>query len=136
MPLEPGHVFFLGDPRAPKQGRLLDMGCGTGNFIAAARDAGFDVTGIEPNQNAVRFAQQHYGLRNVFAALRIAADIERIGDYAANVAKRSIPLSMAAPLTPTAGLAHLADFVNTPAEPVPGQWGPWPRAARQAAGKR
>ena len=68
MPLEPGHVFFLGDPRAPKQGRLLDMGCGTGNFIAAARDAGFDVTGIEPNQNAVRFAQQHYGLRNVFAA--------------------------------------------------------------------
>ena len=30
-------------------------------------------------------------LRNVFAALRIAADIERIGDYAANVAKRSIP---------------------------------------------
>jgi ABC-type multidrug transport system ATPase subunit len=31
-------------------------------------------------------------LRNVFAALRIAADIERIGDYAANVAKRSIPL--------------------------------------------
>jgi phosphate transport system protein len=32
-------------------------------------------------------------LRNVFAALRIAADIERIGDYAANVAKRSIVLN-------------------------------------------
>ncbi|MDA3914530.1 PhoU domain-containing protein, partial [Oleiagrimonas sp.] len=30
-------------------------------------------------------------LRAVFAALRIASDIERIGDYAANVAKRSIP---------------------------------------------
>src|SRR5277367_3795786 len=69
MPLEPGHVFFLSDPRAPKQGRLLDMGCGTGNFLAAARDVGFDVTGIEPNQNAVRFAQQHYGLRDVFAAV-------------------------------------------------------------------
>ena len=69
MPLEPGHIFFLSDPRAPKQGRLLDMGCGTGNFLAAARDAGFDVTGIEPNQNAVRFAQQHYGLGNVFAAV-------------------------------------------------------------------
>jgi SAM-dependent methyltransferase len=69
MPLEPGHVFFLGDPQAPKNGRLLDMGCGTGNFLAAARDAGFDVTGIEPNQNAVRFAQQHYGLRNVYAAV-------------------------------------------------------------------
>jgi phosphate transport system protein len=49
-------------------------------------------------------------LRNVFAALRIAADIERIGDYAANVAKRSIPLSMAAPINPTSGLAYLAEL--------------------------
>jgi phosphate transport system protein len=47
-------------------------------------------------------------LRNVFAALRIAADIERIGDYAANVAKRAIPLSMAAPVAPAGGLTHLA----------------------------
>jgi phosphate transport system protein len=49
-------------------------------------------------------------LRNVFAALRIAADIERIGDYAANVAKRAIPLSMVAPVTPAAGLEHLAQL--------------------------
>jgi SAM-dependent methyltransferase len=75
MPLEPGHIFFLDDPQAPKNGRLLDMGCGTGNFLAAARDAGFDVTGIEPNQNAVRFAQQHYGLRNIFAA--VPADFQQ-----------------------------------------------------------
>ncbi len=47
-------------------------------------------------------------LRNVFAALRIAADIERIGDYAANVAKRSIPLSMVAPVSPAKGLDYLA----------------------------
>jgi len=47
-------------------------------------------------------------LRNVFAALRIAADIERVGDYAANVAKRSIPLSMVAPVTPAKGLGYLA----------------------------
>lgn len=49
-------------------------------------------------------------LRNVFAALRIAADIERIGDYAANVAKRSIPLSMVAPVGPAGGLGHLAEL--------------------------
>jgi phosphate transport system protein len=49
-------------------------------------------------------------LRNVFAALRIAADIERIGDYAANVAKRSIPLSMVAPVTATGSLGHLAEL--------------------------
>ena len=52
-------------------------------------------------------------LRNVFAALRIAADIERIGDYAANVAKRSIPLSMVAPVSPTGGLAHLSKLAAT-----------------------
>ena len=52
-------------------------------------------------------------LRNVFAALRIAADIERIGDYAANVAKRSIPLSMVAPVAPTAGLNYLAELAAT-----------------------
>ncbi len=66
IPLEPGHLFFLSDAKAPKHGRLLDIGCGVGNFLAAARDAGFDVTGIEFNQNAVQFAQQHYGLRSVF----------------------------------------------------------------------
>jgi len=49
-------------------------------------------------------------LRNVFAALRIAADIERIGDYAANVAKRSIPLSMVPPIPPTKGLDYLAEL--------------------------
>jgi phosphate transport system protein len=52
-------------------------------------------------------------LRNVFAALRIAADIERIGDYAANVAKRSIPLSMVAPVTPTNGLGLLARLATS-----------------------
>lgn len=67
MPLEPGHSFFLADAKAPKRGRLLDLGCGTGNFLAAARDTGFDVTGIEFDPAAVRFAHQHYGLPEVFA---------------------------------------------------------------------
>jgi SAM-dependent methyltransferase len=69
MPLEPGHLYFLSDPRAPKRGSLLDMGCGSGNFLAAARDAGFEVTGFEPDQNAVQFSKEHYGLKNVYASL-------------------------------------------------------------------
>jgi SAM-dependent methyltransferase len=69
MPLEPGHRFFLSDPKAPKSGHLLDLGCGVGNFLAAARGAGFDVTGIELNHNAVRFAREHYGLRDLSAVL-------------------------------------------------------------------
>jgi phosphate transport system protein len=47
-------------------------------------------------------------LREVFAALRIASDIERIGDYAANVAKRSIVLNQSAPVQLTYALPRLA----------------------------
>lgn len=43
-------------------------------------------------------------LREILAAIRIAADIERIGDYAANVAKRSIALNTAPPLPHVGGL--------------------------------
>jgi len=46
-------------------------------------------------------------LREILAALRIASDIERIGDYAANVAKRSISLNMSPPLPQVRGLAAL-----------------------------
>jgi phosphate transport system protein len=51
-------------------------------------------------------------LREVYAALRISADIERIGDYAANVAKRSMVLNQAAPVTPAQGLPALAALAN------------------------
>ena len=43
-------------------------------------------------------------LREILAAIRIASDIERIGDYAANVAKRSVALNAAPALPHVAGL--------------------------------
>jgi phosphate transport system protein len=46
-------------------------------------------------------------LREILAALRIVSDIERIGDYAANVAKRSKALNLSPPLPHTRGLAAL-----------------------------
>jgi SAM-dependent methyltransferase len=65
LPLEPGHKYFLADPLAPGGGKLLDIGCGTGNFLAAARDAGYGVTGIELDRNAARFAKERLGLQRV-----------------------------------------------------------------------
>nr|WP_295378364.1 phosphate signaling complex protein PhoU [Pseudoxanthomonas sp.] len=46
-------------------------------------------------------------LREILAGLRIPADIERIGDYAANVAKRSIALNVSPPMPQITGLRTL-----------------------------
>ena len=46
-------------------------------------------------------------LGTALAGLRIPADLERIGDYAANVAKRSIALNTSPPLPHVAGLRAL-----------------------------
>ncbi|GAB2558011.1 hypothetical protein GCM10027065_31370 [Rhodanobacter koreensis] len=45
----------------PKPGpgqRLLDIGCGNGDFLANARDAGWDVVGIDTDPKAVAVAKQ------------------------------------------------------------------------------
>jgi phosphate transport system protein len=52
-------------------------------------------------------------LREVYGALRIASDIERIGDYAANVAKRSMVLNASAPVLLAHGVPSLAATAST-----------------------
>ena len=66
LPLEPGHKYFLADAMASRSGELLDIGCGSGNFLAAARDAGYRVTGIELDSKAAQFAKDRVGLPRVF----------------------------------------------------------------------
>jgi phosphate transport system protein len=51
-------------------------------------------------------------LRQIVAALKITGDLERIGDYAANVAKRSIVLAQYSLPYSLAGLAHMARMVQ------------------------
>ena len=46
-------------------------------------------------------------LREIFAALKIGADLERICDYAANVAKRSIALAQTPPIQPVHALPRM-----------------------------
>ncbi|MEI8191424.1 MAG: class I SAM-dependent methyltransferase, partial [candidate division NC10 bacterium] len=43
-------------------GRLLDVGCGAGHFIALARENGWDVVGVDPSREACAFARREYGL--------------------------------------------------------------------------
>ncbi len=51
-------------------------------------------------------------LREVLAALRISSDIERIGDYAANVAKRAIALNQVERVQPVASLPRLGQIAG------------------------
>jgi phosphate transport system protein len=51
-------------------------------------------------------------LRRIVAALKITGDLERIGDYAANVAKRSIVLGQYNLPYSLGGLAHMAHLVQ------------------------
>jgi 2-polyprenyl-3-methyl-5-hydroxy-6-metoxy-1,4-benzoquinol methylase len=67
MPLEPGHRFFLSTNHVPKGGKLMDVGCGTGNFLAAAKAVGFEATGIEFDRNAAKCAREYVGLKSIFS---------------------------------------------------------------------
>ncbi len=51
-------------------------------------------------------------LRQIVAALKMTGDLERIGDYAANVAKRSIVLDQFTMPYSLGGLAHMARLVQ------------------------
>jgi SAM-dependent methyltransferase len=44
-----------------KGDRVLDIGAGTGAFVAAANAASWNATGIEPHQGFAAFAREHYG---------------------------------------------------------------------------
>src|SRR5262249_54557735 len=66
LPLEPGHKYFLADPLAPRGGSLLDIGCGTGNFLVAATKVGYGVSGTELDRRAAKFAKERVGQPSVF----------------------------------------------------------------------
>ncbi len=77
-----------------------------------ANDDAIDALEQEVSQEAVRLALRGplaRDLRFILAALRIAAAIERMGDYAANIAKRSAALSMAPALPQVEALQALGN---------------------------
>lgn len=48
---------------------LLDVGCGTGEFLKAGSDAGFDVTGIDVDATTTEHITKKYGFRTVTGLL-------------------------------------------------------------------
>ncbi len=56
--------------------RLLDVGCGTGVFLDIARKRGWDVTGIDACESAVRIATEDFGVKTIHGAF----DAEHFSD--------------------------------------------------------
>jgi 2-polyprenyl-3-methyl-5-hydroxy-6-metoxy-1,4-benzoquinol methylase/rRNA maturation protein Nop10 len=57
---------------AELRGKLLDVGCGTGAFLTKMRDLGWEVTGVEPDEEAVKVAQERFRLNILKATLEEA----------------------------------------------------------------
>jgi 2-polyprenyl-3-methyl-5-hydroxy-6-metoxy-1,4-benzoquinol methylase len=55
-----GSVMWL---KADERGRLLDVGCGNGQFLAQMQKLGWEVMGVELDPEAVRIAEERFGLR-------------------------------------------------------------------------
>jgi len=83
---------------------------------AVEEDPRVDALEREVEQNVVRMLALRQpmaaDLRFIVASLKMTGDLERIGDYATNVAKRSIVLSQFAMPMPLAGLAHMCQLVQ------------------------
>lgn len=47
-------------------GRLIDVGCGNGTFVAAARDRGFDAFGIDFSEKAIEAGRRRFGLDQLY----------------------------------------------------------------------
>lgn len=53
---------FAGLPYYTEGGRLLDVGCGSGNFLSSVRELGWDVRGVEVDSRAAARARDGLGL--------------------------------------------------------------------------
>ncbi|MDH7453467.1 phosphate signaling complex protein PhoU [Luteimonas composti] len=112
-----GEILRMGEMAVAQLEAALDVVERRDDRAAArivANDEAIDLLEHEVSQDVMRLALRGpmaRDLREILSALRIASDIERIGDYAANVAKRSTALNSAPPLPHTRGLAILGQRV-------------------------
>jgi len=47
--------------------KILDLGCGRGEFLAELKKRGCEVWGVDFDRKSIELAQNYYGLRNLFA---------------------------------------------------------------------
>jgi SAM-dependent methyltransferase len=62
------HKTFLKRNKAfPEDAKILDLGCGTGEFISELKKRGCQVWGLDFDRKAIKIARQQFGLENVYS---------------------------------------------------------------------
>ncbi len=51
----------------PQNTKVLELGCGTGEFLAELQKRGCQVWGVDFDKNAIKVAKKYFDLKNVFA---------------------------------------------------------------------
>ena len=109
-----GEILRMGNMAAAQLEAALDV-VERRDDSAARRvidnDDAIDVLEKEISEDVMKLALRGpmaRDLREILAALKVSSDIERIGDYAANVAKRSLALNQSPALPITRGLKGLS----------------------------
>ena len=91
-----------------------------------ARDKDIDALDIEIDLFSVRLVALRQpvaaDLRTIFAAIKISSDLERIGDLAKNIARRTQAVSRFPPLPTTVSIASMAHVVQTMIKQVLDAW--------------
>jgi len=81
-----------------------------------AGDAAIDQMDLELDENAIRTLALRQpmanDLREVISSLKISSDLERIGDYAKNVAKRTLALNQLTPHEAARSIPRMAKLVQ------------------------
>ena len=62
------HKLFLKKYASlPKDAKILDLGCGVGEFLFELKKGGYEVFGMDFDRDAIKIAKNQFGLENVFA---------------------------------------------------------------------
>lgn len=88
-----------------QRGTLLDIGCGTGDFLGEMKRKGWTVKGLEPDEGAREQARKNHGLDvgqaedlfaleadsyDVITMWHVLEHIHRLDDYIDSIARRSV----------------------------------------------
>ena len=118
------------ESRLGRKGCLLDVGCGLGEFLAVARDHGWQVEGIEPSEYAAQYVRRthqisvHSGTLDTYLGPPESFDVITLYDVIEHV---SYPLDLLLAvhrMLKPGGLAHLVtpDFHSLSARLLGKHW--------------